>query len=123
MTKIKKRILSIDDDQPFRMLIRIMLEAAGYEVDSAADGGEAICRVREQRFDLIILDLLMPQPNGFKVFQQLKELSIFSRTPVLILTVLGLESQVQALLQDGAHHLKKDEAPEQLVPKVRELIG
>jgi CheY-like chemotaxis protein len=123
MPETKKRILFIDDERPFRMLSRINLEAAGYHVDSAASGREAIACVEKQRFDLIILDLLMPQPDGFKVFQKFKELKIMNQTPVLLLTVLGLESQVQQLISDGAHHLKKEEAPEQLLPMVKELIG
>jgi len=123
MPETKKRILFIDDERPFRMLSRINLEAAGYQVDSAADASEAIACVEEQRFDLIILDLLMPQPDGFKVFQKLKDLKITTQTPVLLLTVLGWEPQVQQLIADGAHHLKKDDAPEQLLPMVKELIG
>jgi CheY-like chemotaxis protein len=105
-----------------------MLERAGYEVHSVETGKAAIACFSEDRFgkysfDLIILDLLMPQPNGFEVFRHLKELSVTSRTPVLILTVIGLEPQVQSLLDAGAHHLNKDEAEVQLVTKVKELIG
>lgn len=128
MTEAKKTILAIDDNDVFRMLIRQQLEAEGYEVHSVATGREAIACFEEgrggkDRFDLIILDLLMPQPNGFEVFKHLKELSVTSRTPVLLLTVVGLEPQVQELLEAGAHHVKKDEADEQLVPKIKELIG
>ena len=74
-------------------------------------------------FDLIVLDLLMPRPNGFEVFRRLKALSIINGTSILILTVVGLEPQVQALLEEGAHHLPKQEAPTKLVTKVKELIG
>jgi DNA-binding response OmpR family regulator len=123
MPQTKKRILFLDDDDVNRMLIRINLEHAGYEVDSAEDGEDAISQAQNQSFDLIILDLLMPAPDGFAVFQRFRELSIASRTKILILTVLGLEPQVMELMQQGAHHLKKDDAPEQLVQKVRELIG
>jgi two-component system OmpR family response regulator len=128
MTETKKTILALDDDETFRMLIRQRLENAGYGVHSVATGGEAIECFQDSQFgkngfDLIILDLLMPQPNGFEVFKQLKELSVTSRTPVLILTVIGLEPQVQDLLEAGAHHVKKDEANTQLLPKIRELLG
>jgi CheY-like chemotaxis protein len=128
LTETKKRILTLDDNNIFRMLIRQRLEGAGYEVHSVEKGGEAIACFDENRFgkygfDLIILDLMMPRPNGFEVFSHLKELSVTSRTPVLILTVIGLEPQVQGLLDAGAHHLKKDEAAEQLLPTVKKLIG
>lgn len=123
MAETKKRILAVDDATIFRMLVRELLERSGYEVESVATGEEAITRAQETHFDLIILDLLMPQPNGFDIFKRLKELCVTSRTPILILTVLGLESKIQALLQDGAHYLKKDEARVQLVSKVKEMIG
>lgn len=119
----KKSILFIDDYETFRMLTRITLEAAGYEVSTAENGNDAIRRVQEQTFDLIILDLLMPQPDGFELYKKFQGLSVTPRTPVLILTCLGLEAQVQELTQQGAYLLKKDDASEQLVPKVRELIG
>lgn len=128
MTETKKRILTLDDNDIFRMLIRQRLEGAGYEVHSVETGEEAIACFAENRFgkygfDLVILDLLMPRPNGFEVFEHLKELGVTSRTPVLILTVLGLEREVQSLLDAGAQHLKKDEAQELLLTKVKELIG
>jgi CheY-like chemotaxis protein len=127
MTETKKNILVLDDDHIFRMVMRDLLEEAGYEVHSVATGGDAIACFQDSQFgkhgfDLIILDLLMPQPNGFEVFRHLKELSVTSRTPVLILTVVGLEPQVQEMLEAGAHHVKKDEANEQLLPKIRELM-
>lgn len=128
MTEIRKHILAIDDDYFFRMQLRQLLETAGYEVDSVETGEAAIACFGENgfakdRFNLIILDLLMPQPDGFKVFKHLKELSVASRTPILILSVLGLKPKVQDLLEEGAHHLKKDEVTTQLVAKVKELIG
>ena len=128
MTETKKQILAIDDDYFFRMELRKLLEASGYEVESAETGEEAIAcfgdnRFKKDRFNLIILDLIMPQPDGFKVFKHLKELSVASRTPILILSVLGLQPKVQALLDEGAHHLKKDDVPELLVTTVKDLIG
>jgi CheY-like chemotaxis protein len=123
VTKVNKRILIVDDEEIHRMGLRDRLEAAGYEVHSAEGGKKAIEIVQQMAFDLIVLDLLMPRPNGFEVFKCLKELSVKSRTPVLILTVVGLEPQVQELITDGAHHLQKREAPRKLVPKIKELIG
>jgi len=119
----KKSILFVEDNETFRMLARIYLEAAGYQVSTAKDGNDAISRVQKQAFDLIILDLLMPPPDGFEVYRKFKVLSVTDRTPVLILTCLGLEAQVQELLHHGAHLLQKDDVTAQLVPKVRELIG
>lgn len=121
--KTAKRILLVDDDDIHRMGIRDRLEATGYEVESADRGEEAIRLAENTKYDLITLDLLMARPNGFEVFRSLKELSVTSKTPILVLTVIGLEPQVQELIADGAHYLQKQDAPKQLVTKVKELIG
>jgi CheY-like chemotaxis protein len=123
MPELKKLILCIDDYKPFRMLTRIHLENAGYKVYTASNGKDGISRAQARNFDLIILDLIMPEFDGFSVFNKLEELSIASRTPILVLTCLGLEKQVQELLNKGAYHLKKDDANDLLVPTVKELIG
>ena len=118
-----KCILVVDDEPIHRMGIRDRLEHAGYEVDSAEGGDEALQMLQEMEFDLVILDLLMPRPNGFDVFEELKVRSVASRIPILILTVVGLEPRVQALIAAGAHYLQKHHAPQELVPRVRELLN
>jgi DNA-binding response OmpR family regulator len=119
----RKRVLIVDDEPHHRLGIRDRLESAGYEVHSAAGGEEALELVQRLDFDLIALDLLMPQPNGFEVFRQLKKLCRVRHIPILILTVVGLEPQVAALLKDGAFYLQKQDAPRKLVAKVKEIIG
>ena len=123
MSDNRKRILVVDDEMIHRMAIRDRLEANGYEVQSVTGGAEALQILREIEFDLIILDLLMPQPDGFEVFRCLRESSIIPRTPVILFTVLGKELQIKALIEQGAHHLQKLMAFQELMPKVQELIG
>ena len=119
----KKRILIIDDEAIHRTGLRNRLEAAGYEVHSAEGGLEAIEMVQKMSFSLITLDLLMPQPDGFEVFRRLKILPVIDGIPILILTVVGLEPQVQVLVEQGAHHLRKQDAPLKIVSEIRRLIG
>ena len=78
--KTRKRILIVDDEEIHRMGLRDRLEASGYEIDSASSGEEALKLVEANSYDLITLDLLMPKPNGFEVFRQLKERSVASKT-------------------------------------------
>jgi DNA-binding response OmpR family regulator len=121
--KTSKRILLVDDNETHRMGLRDRLEATGYEVHSADGGEEALQLAQNMKFHLITLDLLMPQPDGFEVFRRLKQLSVASRTPILVLTVVGLGPRVQEVVEEGAHYLQKRDALSQLVTKVKGLIG
>jgi CheY-like chemotaxis protein len=67
-----KRILVIDDDDQVRMLVRNMLERAGYEVASASDGDVGMQLMRQQPFDLVITDLYMPNKEGLETIVELK---------------------------------------------------
>ncbi len=68
----RKRILVVDDEEDVQVLVSRILKDAGYEVDRASDGGEAIERFRANRPDLIVLDLMMPGIDGWGVLQHLK---------------------------------------------------
>lgn len=122
MSPIRKRILLVDDDEILRMGLRGRLEYAGYDVHTAEGGQEALQLVDEIEFDLIILDLLMPHPNGFTVYAHLKKISVASRTPILILTVVGLEDDIRKMLEEGAYYLPKRRASKELVLTTEKII-
>ncbi|MFQ5885962.1 MAG: response regulator transcription factor, partial [Anaerolineae bacterium] len=67
------KILLVDDDPDFVEATKIVLESAPYEVEVAYDGTEALAKVYEEKPDLIILDIIMPEQDGFKVCKALKE--------------------------------------------------
>ena len=120
----RKRSVIVDDELIPRMALSDRLASANYEVASAGGGAEALTTLTQpgNSFDLIILDLLMPQPNGKAVFRRLKELSIASRTPILILTVVGLEPDIQSMMQQGAFYLQKKYAPTRILDVVQETL-
>ena len=66
------RILIIDDDHETRLLLRENLEAAGYEVEEAKNGSEALSLHRNRPFDLLIIDMFMPEKNGLEVIMELR---------------------------------------------------
>jgi DNA-binding response OmpR family regulator len=94
------RILVIEDNADLAFGLRNNLEIEGYEVRLAADGRLGLAVALEQRFDLVVLDLMMPGLDGFRVLKSLRERG--DRTPVLILTARGQEEDKVRGLRLGA---------------------
>ena len=109
---IMRRILVAEDDAPSRELVREILESEGYEVIEAADGGEALAKIKETRPDLVILDIRMPVLGGFAVLEQIKRDQNFSHLRVIALTAYGMEDDRARVLDAGfdAHASKPVDA-------------
>lgn len=86
------KVLIIDDDEQVTNLLKKYLSAAGYEVIGITDSSRAMQAVNAMRPDLIMLDLMMPQPDGFKLCQMLRADPKFSHTPILIITAMEISN-------------------------------
>jgi DNA-binding response OmpR family regulator len=93
------RILLVDDEQSIQTLLSYPLRKDGYHVTSALDGTEALRRFEEGRFDLVILDLMLPRLGGVEVCRQLRSRS---QVPIIMLTAKGSETDKVAGLEVGA---------------------
>jgi DNA-binding response OmpR family regulator len=93
------RILLVDDEQSIQTLLSYPLRKDGYQVTSAEDGQEALQRFAEARFDLVILDLMLPKLDGVEVCRQLRSRS---QVPIIMLTAKGAEMDKVAGLEVGA---------------------
>jgi DNA-binding response OmpR family regulator len=93
------RILLVDDEQSIQTLLSYPLRKDGYHVTSALDGGEALRRFDEGRFDLVILDVMLPRLGGVEVCRQLRSRS---QVPIIMLTAKGSETDKVAGLEVGA---------------------
>ena len=93
------RILLVDDEQSIQTLLSYPLRKEGYHVTSALDGTEALQRFDEGRFDLVVLDLMLPRRDGVEVC---RELRAKSQVPIIMLTAKGSESDKVAGLEVGA---------------------
>jgi DNA-binding response OmpR family regulator len=93
------RILLVDDEQSIQTLLSYPLRKDGYHVTSALDGGEALQRFEEGRFDLVILDLMLPRLDGVAVCKALRSKS---QVPIIMLTAKGSETDKVAGLEVGA---------------------
>jgi DNA-binding response OmpR family regulator len=125
-----KKILVVDDDPDILDALVMILESKGYEITRAHDGVEAIERLVAEKPDLMVLDLLMPKMDGFRVFKKLQEpsWSEFSTMPILILTSVREEaSRRRYELETGKElnaddYLEKPFSPDILLSKVTNLL-
>lgn len=94
-----KRVLIVDDEKLIVKGIRFSLEQDGYEVFCAYDGEEALSMAKERKYDIILLDIMLPKMNGLEVCQQIRE---FSNTPIMMLTAKGDDMDKIMGLEYGA---------------------
>jgi DNA-binding response OmpR family regulator len=97
-----KRILVVDDDENILSLERTILEQKGFHVTTAAGGEEALKLLREQAFDLVLLDVMMPDKDGFEVCRLIKQDSRTKTTPVIFLTAKGGGEALAEGFESGA---------------------
>lgn len=119
----KPKILLVDDEEDLVQLMLVRLEAAGYEVAAAYDGQQALDRVRKSRPDLIILDLMLPRVDGYKVCRLLKFDERTRRIPILIFTARAREEDLKLALECGADaYQTKPFEVHLLLGKLKELL-
>jgi two-component system OmpR family response regulator len=115
------RVLVVEDEQRLAAGVRAGLEAAGFAVDVSPDGTDGLWRAREHPYDAIVLDLMLPGINGFKVCRTLREEHIW--TPILILTAKDGELDETEALDTGADdYLTKPFSHLVLVARIRALL-
>lgn len=114
------RVLVIEDQPDLRSLLFSMLEEEGYAVDLAADGVDGLAKAQTWSYDAIVLDLMLPKLDGWKLLDRLRETH---RTPVLILSARdGLDDRVQGLDLGADDYLAKPFERKELMARLRALI-
>lgn len=117
-------VLVADDEEDVLMLCRVNLEFEGFEVSDAGNGQEAIDRARNQRPDLILLDVMMPVKDGWETLTELKEDAELAGIPVVMLTAkVQEEDQYRALAAGAADYVTKPFHPTALVKTVRTVLA
>jgi len=119
-TSRKYRILVVDDERRMVGFIRLNLEQDGFEVIEASNGNEALDRLRDSLPDLILLDVMMPDFDGFEVLRMVREIS---QVPVIMLTAKGEEDDKVKGLELGADdYVTKPFSPRELVSRVKAVL-
>ena len=120
---LKKRILVIDDDASILKLVSNVLIEEGFSVITANCGEEGIKKVHRSKPNLVILDLRLPDMDGFQICQTLKNDKIVSNIPIIMLTVKSTKSSTVAGLEMGADdYIVKPFNQEELVARVKTVL-
>jgi DNA-binding response OmpR family regulator len=116
----RRRILVVDDEERMVRFIRLNLEHDGFQVSEAFNGKQAVQRLRDVNPDLILLDIMMPDLDGFEVLEMVREIS---NVPVIMLTAKGEEDDRVRGLEKGADdYVTKPFSPRELVSRVRAVL-
>ena len=119
----KKKILVVEDEPDFSKAIRILLEANGFDVVSAFSGKEGLAMAKNVSPDLIILDVMLPEIDGYKICRLLKFDERYKKIPVVMLTARAQEEDKILGKQTGADaYLVKSEKPEVLIALIQTML-
>jgi two-component system alkaline phosphatase synthesis response regulator PhoP len=119
-----KKIMVIDDEPYIARVIKFKLEQEGYTVYSANDGISGLEKIRQEKPDLVLLDVMMPGLSGYEVCQKIKADTALSQIPVVILTAKGQERDREQGLSVGASdYITKPFSPNRLLELVKTMIG
>ena len=120
---MKPRILTVDDEEEMTELLAFSLGAAGYDVDQAHDGVEALEKAKKNHPDLILLDVMLPELDGFSVCEILRRTPKTATIPVILLTGWASESARLIGLESGANdYMVKPFSTRELVLRVKNLL-
>ncbi len=122
------KILLVEDDHFLSTLLKNRLAKEGFEVAIAEDGPKAIEAVKSQKFDLMLLDIILPGKSGFEVFEELKQepaLQGDKAPPVIIISNLGQESDLERSRELGAidYFVKARSSIDSIIKRVKEVLA
>jgi len=117
-----KKILIVEDDQHIRKLLTILIRKEDVEIDEAVEGNEALQKLQDNRYDLVILDIMMPNVDGFSILKELREKPATAQLPVIIVTAKTEDKDLMRGYSMGAnYYITKPFEPQDLIHSI-ELI-
>lgn len=119
-----KKILLVEDDQGLREMYQMRLELENFSVVCAIDGEEALEKAKNEKPDLILLDLMIPKISGLEVLKMLKNDTLTAKIPVIIMTVLDQENNKIEGLSLGAddYIIKSKVMPEEVLERIKKVL-
>jgi two-component system chemotaxis response regulator CheY len=117
-------ILAVDDSASMRQMVSFTLKGAGYDVQEACDGSEALNIAKTKKFDLVLSDVNMPIMDGIQLVTELRKLSSYKFVPVLMLTTESAGDKKMAGKKAGATGwIVKPFNPDQLLTTIKKVLG
>ena len=124
MDEKRKKILVVDDEETVLFVFTTHLNAAGYDVVTASSGKAGLAAVEQESPDLVLLDVMMPEMNGFAVCRAIRDNPAWKKLPVVMITGLHGEADAQEGRQSGAtDFMTKPVDYDDLTKRVRKFIG
>lgn len=121
---VKPKILVVDDEPEAVELLEFNLKQAGYVVSTAGDGADALKRARSQTPDMIVLDVMLPEMDGFEICKSLRLDSATAKIPIIMLTAKAAEIDRVLGLELGADdYLTKPFSPRELLLRIKKILG
>lgn len=124
ITTIMKKILLVEDEPALQESFKIAFAGKEYELVQALDGEEGLARMRAEKPDLVLLDLVLPKKHGFEVLKEMRSDAALKNLPVIVLTNLENSEDVEKALELGAttYLVKANYSLEEVVQKVEEAL-
>jgi CheY-like chemotaxis protein len=120
---VSTKILIAEDEAELRLMLKTSMEHAGYEVVTASNGLEALDRIRSDTPDVVLLDVLMPDMDGFEALSKLKANPSTSHIPVVMLTGLNDDTDISKGWKLGTSlYMTKPFVPEQLISYIQNVL-
>ncbi|MBF9070862.1 response regulator transcription factor [Streptacidiphilus fuscans] len=123
MDTAEASLLVVDDEPNIRELLSASLRFAGFRVASAASGAEAVAHVQQSRPDLVVLDVMLPDVDGFSLVRRLRDDSDRDKIPVIFLTAKdGVDDKINGLTAGGDDYVTKPFSLEELIARIRAIL-
>lgn len=120
---MEKRILIVDDDEMVRMALVELLKPEGYILDVAGSGKEALVKIDENKYDMMMFDIIMPEIDGMELCKKVRSREEYKEIPIVFLTAKSREQDKEKGLEAGADlFLSKPISPEKLLSIISETI-
>lgn len=118
-----EKILVVEDESSLRTILKVQLEGAGYQVNTAEDGVDGLTRIQHDPPDLVLLDVMMPRMDGAEVCRHLKSSFLTSQIPIIMLTARSqLQDKLSGLDSGANDYLTKPYALDELLVRVRNIL-
>ncbi len=120
-----KKILIVEDEEILLELLAKKLDQEGYKVLTATDGGKGLEKIKKEKPDLVLLDIVMPKMGGFEVMAKIQKDKELSKIPVIVISNSGQPVEIKRIQELGAKDwlIKTEFDPQEVIDKVTKQIG